>query len=203
MTTPAERKRHIRTELRRLRASIPAEERKAQGEAAARLLLSDPRLSFPHVQVAYSYMGMGSEMPTASLVKGLAWRGVKVLAPVAARRSWHRLADVVAEGGNMLARPRRVFLAVEHVDLFVVPGLAWDTSTGMRLGQGGGFFDRLLARACLGAWSVGLAFDCQIVKPGSLPVEGWDVALDAVATHARIYEPKVLQPIPCRSDASS
>jgi len=53
--------------------------------------------------------------------------------------------------------------------LLVVPGVAFD-KRGNRLGYGRGFFDKVLA--VFRGFSVGLAFDCQIVD--EVPVEKWD-----------------------------
>lgn len=61
------------------------------------------------------------------------------------------------------------------VDLAVVPGLAW-TKDGHRMGQGGGFYDRLLPDVAGGTFGVG--FDVQIVD--SLPLESHDVPVDRV-----------------------
>lgn len=81
-------------------------------------------------------------------------------------------------------------VALADVDLAVIPGVAF-TQTGDRLGQGGGYYDRLLARQAAGpgrpgpghrppVW--GVAFEAQLVA--SLPVEPHDVQVDAVFTQA-------------------
>ncbi len=59
--------------------------------------------------------------------------------------------------------------------LAVVPGLAW-TEVGDRLGQGGGFYDRLLPQ--LDAPAFGVGFDVQVVE--SLPLEAHDASVDRV-----------------------
>ncbi|WP_448580226.1 5-formyltetrahydrofolate cyclo-ligase [Thermaurantiacus sp.] len=75
-------------------------------------------------------------------------------------------------------------------DLLLVPLLLFDRQ-GNRLGQGGGHFDRTLARLRrMGSASgpvraVGVAFDMQEVA--SLPVEPWDAPLDAIATPSRFH----------------
>ncbi len=69
----------------------------------------------------------------------------------------------------------------EAVDVVVVPGLAF-TPDGRRLGQGGGWYDRFLARTrpdCLG---IGVAFDVQIVD--DVPTEQHDVLLELVITES-------------------
>ena len=68
--------------------------------------------------------------------------------------------------------------SLDQVGLVLVPGVAFDRLGG-RLGQGGGFYDRLLADL-EGAFSVGVAFEAQIVD--TLPLEDHDVALDALVT---------------------
>ena len=65
-------------------------------------------------------------------------------------------------------------------DLFIVPGVAFDV-TGLRLGMGGGYYDRLLALPChADAVRVGFAYSFQIVN--SLPKDAWDVPVHAVCT---------------------
>lgn len=63
-------------------------------------------------------------------------------------------------------------------DLVLVPGLAF-SSGGARLGRGGGFYDRWLARHP-GVITLGLCFACQLVE--NLPGEAHDLHVDAVLT---------------------
>jgi 5-formyltetrahydrofolate cyclo-ligase len=57
------------------------------------------------------------------------------------------------------------------VDVVVVPGLAF-TPGGHRLGQGGGWYDRFLARTRPDCLTIGVGFGVQIVT--ALPVEAHD-----------------------------
>jgi 5-formyltetrahydrofolate cyclo-ligase len=68
------------------------------------------------------------------------------------------------------------------VDAALVPGLAWDRD-GRRLGRGAGYYDRLLASPGWRAFRCGVFFAGQEVA--RVPVEAWDVRLDAVVTEAR------------------
>lgn len=65
-------------------------------------------------------------------------------------------------------------------DLIIAPGLAFDRN-GIRLGMGGGYYDRLLALPRHAASRrVGLAYSFQLVD--SLPREAWDMPVHAVCT---------------------
>jgi len=68
------------------------------------------------------------------------------------------------------------------LDLVMVPGTAFDLRGG-RMGQGKGYYDRLLANARPDAPLVALAFDCQIFE--EIPVAGHDVFMDTVLTESR------------------
>lgn len=73
------------------------------------------------------------------------------------------------------------------VDVVVVPGLGF-TPDGHRLGQGGGWYDRFLARMRPDALKIGVGFDVQLV--GELPTEEHDVTLDAVVTESGVVRPE-------------
>ena len=66
---------------------------------------------------------------------------------------------------------------LEEVDLMVVPGIAFDRS-GHRLGHGGGYYDRFLEKMPQPVFTVGLAFDFQIVD--KLPTHTTDIPVDKV-----------------------
>jgi 5-formyltetrahydrofolate cyclo-ligase len=71
----------------------------------------------------------------------------------------------------------------EDLDLVMVPGTAFDPKGG-RMGQGKGYYDRLLARVRPDAPLVALAFDCQIFD--EIPVAPHDVFMDQVLTETRL-----------------
>lgn len=68
-------------------------------------------------------------------------------------------------------------------DVVFVPLIGF-TASGERLGQGGGHYDRWLAKHP-GRLTFGLAWDAQLCD--TLPTEPHDIALDAVITPTRIY----------------
>ena len=57
----------------------------------------------------------------------------------------------------------------------LVPGVGF-TETGLRLGQGGGFYDRLLATHA--GPTIGVAYRCQIVE--TIPTGPWDRSVTMV-----------------------
>ncbi|MBU4376123.1 MAG: 5-formyltetrahydrofolate cyclo-ligase [Candidatus Omnitrophica bacterium] len=68
-------------------------------------------------------------------------------------------------------------VSLEEVDLMVVPGIAFDRH-GHRLGHGGGYFDRFLHKAPPRLFTVGLAFDFQLVD--ELPRYDTDIPLNKI-----------------------
>lgn len=97
---------------------------------------------------------------------------------------WSR--DLVAgKHGIMQPAPHCPEVSPEELDVILVPGVAFD-STCARLGRGAGFYDRFLADPRVRAAKIGVAFDEQIVD--AVPMERWDVRLDAVVTPTRVIE---------------
>lgn len=73
--------------------------------------------------------------------------------------------------------------ANEEPTCVLIPGRRFDAS-GTRLGQGGGWYDRFLARVPSEWLRIGFCFDDQFSST-PLPRESWDQVMDYVAVVAR------------------
>ncbi|KAL9421344.1 hypothetical protein AB3S75_038833 [Citrus x aurantiifolia] len=106
--------------------------------------------------------------------------------------------DLVANSMNILEpslldsdgnQHEDVMQASEPVDLFILPGLAFDRSGG-RLGRGGGYYDVFLKKyqklAQEQKWKqpllVALLYSLQVVDEESIPVTPYDVPVDALVS---------------------
>ncbi|MEO8377060.1 MAG: 5-formyltetrahydrofolate cyclo-ligase [Candidatus Sumerlaeota bacterium] len=74
---------------------------------------------------------------------------------------------------------------IDSIDAMFIPGLAFD-ARGNRLGQGGGHYDRLLARLPRSCATIGLAYDWQVVD--SVPVVEHDQCLQWIVTPTRTID---------------
>ncbi|MEP0071648.1 MAG: 5-formyltetrahydrofolate cyclo-ligase [Marinomonas sp.] len=79
------------------------------------------------------------------------------------------------------------YLPKEDLDIVLLPLVGFDADGG-RLGMGGGFYDRTFEgkKSTERPLLIGLAHDCQQVK--SLPIEGWDVPLQAFVTPTQVIK---------------
>jgi 5-formyltetrahydrofolate cyclo-ligase len=67
--------------------------------------------------------------------------------------------------------------SVGDIDLIIVPARAFTTS-GVRLGRGGGFYDKYMSLPEFRAAKIGIAFECQIFD--TLPYDNHDILVDCV-----------------------
>jgi 5-formyltetrahydrofolate cyclo-ligase len=77
-------------------------------------------------------------------------------------------------------------VSLGDVDLLLAPGLAF-TRGGVRLGRGGGHYDRLLADRSPRTKVVGVCFEIQMVE--ELPFEAHDHKMDAIVTESGLIRP--------------
>ncbi|HEY8036949.1 MAG TPA: 5-formyltetrahydrofolate cyclo-ligase [Methylobacter sp.] len=78
-------------------------------------------------------------------------------------------------------------IAPEQLDCIMVPGVAFDRNGG-RLGNGAGYYDRLLKSVRADAVLIGVCFESQLVE--QVAMEKHDVSMDVVITEKTLYAGK-------------
>ncbi|RNF41052.1 5-formyltetrahydrofolate cyclo-ligase [Planococcus salinus] len=78
-----------------------------------------------------------------------------------------------------------MYVGPEHIDLMIVPGVVFSPA-GYRIGFGGGYYDRYLAKYKGPTRS--LAFDLQLAE--RIPVEDHDIPVDGIHTESRFIDTK-------------
>ncbi|HWG15244.1 MAG TPA: 5-formyltetrahydrofolate cyclo-ligase [Streptosporangiaceae bacterium] len=174
-----------------LRASVNDRRRRQSAEqrAAGGRLIRDHVLSMPQAEMAgtvAAYFSFGTEPDTHSLVFGMWKRGTYVILP--RLRPDGDLEWASYEGPDSLApgprgvleptEPSRGVEAISRAALVVVPALAVDQA-GLRLGRGGGSYDRALARVGERVPVIALLYDGELI--GQVPAEPHDRPVSAVA----------------------
>ena len=130
-------------------------------------------LSLPETQMAgtvAAYYSIGSEPETHGLLFALWKRGSYVLLPIlltGGDLDWasYEGPDSLGPGPRWLSEPTeppRGVSAICSADLVLVPALAVDHS-GVRLGRGGGSYDRALARVGTPVPTVALLYDSEFL----------------------------------------
>ena len=133
------------------------------------------------------YLNMRSEVETTGLLEELLNSSKQVCAPVVdteklelvPRQIRNLKTELVRHPYGML-EPNATcpIFPIEHLQLIVVPGIAFDRN-GYRLGYGKGFYDRFLTK-CPHAVVIGLAYQVQLVED-TFP-QAWDVPVQHIFT---------------------
>ncbi|MDP8985275.1 MAG: 5-formyltetrahydrofolate cyclo-ligase [Pseudomonadota bacterium] len=184
-------KAKLRKELRGQRRSLGATEHAMRSALAASAIARLPAFK-AGARVAV-YLPFDRETDTAALLAAAKRRGVHIFVPVVTdlrHRSlrFHPLSGKTRRGVFGISVPDRHgrWTAPRWFNLIIVPLVGVD-GAGLRLGMGGGFYDRALAfrrgrRRWMGPRLVGLGFDCQ--RTHTVFAESWDVRLDSLATES-------------------
>ena len=158
----------LRRRLLAARHRLTPEQRAGAGRA-----IRDAVLSLPQTQMAgtvAAYYSIAAEPDTRGLIYALWKRGSYVLLPVLrpdGDLDWasYEGPDSLRPGPRGLtepAEPPRGPGAIASADLVLVPALAVDHS-GLRLGRGGGSYDRALTRVGDQVPTVGLIYDQELL----------------------------------------
>jgi 5-formyltetrahydrofolate cyclo-ligase len=182
-------RRALRAELAARRRAVTPAERAAAAARAARN--ADRALHLTAGQRIAVYAALPSELDSAPLIELAARRGCRVYLPRIDRRRRSRAMRFVELNGPLRANRLGIgepegaaTIAARWLDLIFLPLVGFDAH-GLRLGTGGGFYDRALAfRDLRRAWHkpllVGFGYAFQQLE--RITAAPHDVALDAVVT---------------------
>jgi 5-formyltetrahydrofolate cyclo-ligase len=195
LTGPAlhEAKRAMREQMLAIRDAIDPDARATASAGIAARILALP--SFAAATCVLLTLPYRSEWDTRSLFAAARGAGKTVALPRvdgdARMLALHEVRDIAtdtAPGHRGIPEPRAELprIGVESIDWVLVPGVAFDPD-GRRLGDGGGFYDRLLALLRPGTPRIAGAFEAQVVP--QVPAAPHDLPVDRIATESRIFAP--------------
>jgi 5-formyltetrahydrofolate cyclo-ligase len=179
-------KSELRQRMRDARDALSAEQVARASDGAAANVLRLDGVRDARLVALYAPIPGAHELETSAIHEGVAARGGRLVYPVVRGRDapldFHLVDDVEDLRPSRLGIPQpdpaTPVVPLDTIDVFVIPGLAFDLE-GERLGWGRGHYDRTLARAPE-ALRVGYAFELQIVD--RVPVGADDQRMDVLVT---------------------
>lgn len=170
----------LRADLKQRVAGIRKALRAQQEDLVNAAIISDE--DWRHADTVLVYRAIGDELSVVSAANDAMRAGKRVCFPKVRpgnALSLHHVTDWAQLEPGAYGIPEPVagcpLVTPMDVDIAVVPGVGF-TRAGQRLGQGGGFYDRLLP--ALGGISWGVCYDEQVLD--ALPIEPHDRPVDRV-----------------------
>ena len=180
-------KHQLRMAARQARALVTPAERDMAGKHVSSLLVESFDFDGKIVSV---YWPIGDELDTRTFIKTASDAGVTLCLPVVLSRNAPLIFRKWISEAHLEAGPHNTRHpgsdAPELVpDILIVPLLGFNRQ-GVRLGYGGGFFDRTLAKVRKNKeiLAIGLAYAVQ--EMAKLPVDAHDQPLDWVVTEREV-----------------
>ncbi|MCQ1952669.1 5-formyltetrahydrofolate cyclo-ligase [Arthrobacter sp. zg-Y238] len=189
----ARAKDQARKDFLRLRRELTAEDRAEAVQGLARVGLQGVQQRVPRGGTVAGYLSVGTEPGMGALLPGLVMAGYRVVVPVCEPEwqlswcDWTPETELVPGLHGSLLEPagqRYAASDLPELGLVLVPALAAD-SAGGRMGKGGGYYDRFLARLRADgnpAAAVAVVFEHEYVPVGNFETTPLDAPVDAVLT---------------------
>ena len=193
-----DRKAELRSEFRGLRQALQGAERNRAESDISRQLLDLLQHALPNGHVA-TYLANDGEVDLSPAHQSLRQANRQLALPVIdpahpGRMEFHHWpADAELSANRYGILEPAVTRALTRPDIagVLLPLVAF-TSSGDRLGMGGGYYDRWIAANCRSDEPttrpilIGIGFELQ--RAERLPVEGWDQRLDYVVSERKVYD---------------
>ncbi len=182
-------KQRLRREMLRRRLQLPPEERRRLSARAQEALIQSR--TFARAGLILVYQPFRGEVQTEQIVRDALAAGKRLALPRVRQEprglTLHAYSGdpaTLVRGAYGIREPDPASPQIDpaEIGLVVVPGVAFDR-TGVRLGYGGGYYDRtlpVLRAANPSVALIGLAYAFQVVD--ALPRDPHDIPVDGVAT---------------------
>lgn len=173
------RKRH-----REISKSLADKYQHVSDEVIFSKLISHPKLvSSEHIMI---YMSMPVEVDTSRLIKHLISQKKNIYIPVIINDQIEisSISDTSALIPNKFGIPEPLkkeinIVSPQILEVVILPGICF-TQDGIRLGHGGGYFDRFLKKLHADIWSIGLCYGTHLED--DIPHNESDVKVNEVIT---------------------
>ncbi len=162
-------------------------------QIVTKILESD---AYKTADVCFLYASMADEVQTKALIEESLRAGKRVCLPYITDKdnSMMEAAEIFslselktgAYGILSVAEDKLRIVAPEQLDFVLIPAVAVDKN-GYRLGMGGGYYDRYIARTHE-AKLIAAVYDCQLAE--CVPTDEHDIRVDAIITEKQIIKLK-------------
>ena len=180
-------KEEIRKEtIWRLKDQAPALREERSNIILEKLLSCDEYIS---AETVMTYVSMPEEVDTIRFIQMALKQGKRITVPYIETGSKEIIASELTVIESLEKGPFGIYqpkvehlktISVKDVDLIIVPAIAYDENK-MRLGRGGGYYDRFLSLAeqykCK---TIGIAFNFQILNV--VPTDSHDRSVNKIIT---------------------
>lgn len=168
-------KQDIRVAVRAARKALTEDELQEMSTAVLDRILQ--KEEFCNAGTVLAYWPLPGEVDLRPLIIGA---GRRFVLPVVCGnelvlREYNPAQMVAGAFGIMEPGPEAMTVQPDEIDFAIIPGVAFD-SARMRLGRGGGYYDRLLPS--LRCHKAGVAFPFQLYN--TVPADPWDIPMDSV-----------------------
>lgn len=174
-------KQEVRREVRSRIKQLSAEQKMS---ASRKIFENVEQLeAFVEARCIALYAALPDEVPTSEVIARWHSEGRRVVLPRVegdVMRFYDYAPEALQSGYQGIDEPMGdVECPAEDIDLIIVPARAF-TQSGVRLGRGGGFYDKYMSLQGFRAHKTGVAFECQIFD--GLPFDSHDIKVDEVVS---------------------
>jgi 5-formyltetrahydrofolate cyclo-ligase len=179
-------KRQLRREIRAKINAFPAQYIEESDAAIAERVCAMPE--FIRAKTIFTFYSIGREPDTHRIIRRALDMGKTVSLPVCFKGGIMEARAIKDIGelresqmmGLMEPLDSTHVVAPEEIDFIVVPALAYDEA-GYRVGYGGGYYDRFLARTK--AYTVGITREALMME--EVPREAHDIPVQCIVTEKK------------------
>lgn len=185
-------KKLIRSSIRKLRDSMPEDERSVKSERITDSVTGTPE--YKAARDVLIYVSTGSEADTTELIKRCFEDKKNVYVPKVYGKEMRFISigslDELTPGYYGIMEPvsdepvwEKGSMDTYNDSLCIMPGLAFDRKFN-RIGYGGGFYDKFLEKAQV--YKMAVCYDCQIVE--RIDAQDTDIKPDMIVTDMEVIK---------------